>query len=224
MKIVVIHGQNHNGNTYHLTKLLLDEISEKADEIQEFTTNDIKPCIGCFLCVIKDEKLCPQRSVVAPIIAAIEQSDIIVIESPNYCMEMSGQLKTFFDHMAYRWISHRPHPSMRNKIGIAISTTAGVGARGTAKSIARQMFYWGVAKTYCIPFIVSAMNWGEVNPEKKVKITKTVKKTVKKIKKTIPNVKLGIKSRLMFNMMRSAQKKSTWNLVDRKHWEDNKWI
>jgi len=66
-------------------------------------------------------------------------------------MEMSGQLKTFFDHMAYRWISHRPHPSMKNKIGVAISTTAGAGAKG-------------------------------------------------------------------------PQKNSTWNLVDRKHWEDNKWI
>jgi len=224
MKIVVIHGQNHKGSTYQLTKLLIDELSERSDEIQEFQTNDIQACIGCFSCVIKDEELCPQRSAVAPIITAIEQSDIIIIESPNYCMEMSGQLKIFFDHMAYRWISHRPHPSMKNKIGIAVSTTAGVGAKGTAKSIARQMFYWGVAKTYCIPFIISAMNWDEIKIEKKAKITKTVKKTARKIKKTILKVKPGIKSRFMFNIMRSAQKNSTWNPVDRNHWEDNKWI
>ena len=42
------------------------------------------------------------------------------------------------------------------------------------------MFYWGVAKTYCIPFIVSAMNWDEIKVEKKAKITKTVKRTAKK--------------------------------------------
>ena len=99
--------------------------------------------MGCFSCVIKDEELCPQRSVVDPIIMAIEQSDIIITESPNYCMEMSGQLKTFFDHMAYRWISHRPHPSMKNKIGVAISTTAGVGAKGTAKKIPHGIWLTG---------------------------------------------------------------------------------
>lgn len=224
MEIVVIHGQNHKGSTYHLTKLLVDELSEKADEVKEFQTNGIKPCIGCFSCVIKDEKLCPQHSVVAPIITAIEQADIIVIESPNYCMEMSGQLKTFFDHMAYRWISHRPHPYMKNKVGVAISTTAGVGARGTAKSIARQMFYWGVAKTYRIPFTVSAMSWEEIKVEKKAKITKYVKKTARKIEKALPKVKPGIKSGFMFNLMRSSQKNSKWNPVDRKHWEDNGWI
>ena len=46
----------------------------------------------------------------------------------------------------------------------------------------------------------------------------------KKIKKAIRQVKPGIKLRFMFNLMRFSQKNSTWNLVDRKHWEDNKWI
>ena len=167
MEIVVIHGQNHKGNTYHLTKLLTDNFSEKVDSIKEFYTNDIPPCAGCFACVIKGEEFCPHCSIIAPIALAIEKSDVIIINSPNYCMEMSGQLKTFFDHMAYRWISHRPHPSMENKIGVAITTTAGTGARGTAKSIARQMLYWNVAKTYCLPAAVSAMNWDSVKAEKK---------------------------------------------------------
>ena len=223
MKIVVIHGQSHKGSTYRVTRLLMDELSETA-EYKEFTTGEIQPCIGCFSCVVKGEEFCPQRAVVAPIIMAIGEAELILIESPNYCMEMSGQLKTFFDHMAYRWISHRPHPSMKNKIGVAVSTTAGMGAKGTAKSIARQMFYWGVSKTYCLPFAVSAMSWEEVKAEKKSKITKVVKKTAGKIKRKIRKVKPGIKSRFMFQIMRSMQKNSTWNPVDRKHWEENGWI
>jgi hypothetical protein len=36
MKIVVIHGQNHKGSTYHLTKFLTDNLLEKADNIMEW--------------------------------------------------------------------------------------------------------------------------------------------------------------------------------------------
>jgi len=224
MKIVVLHGQNHMGSTYRITKLLLNELAKKTDSVLEFQMNNVKPCVGCFSCFIKDETLCPQYSVVGPIIQAIEQADIIIVESPTYCLEMTGQLKTFFDHMAYRWITHRPHASMKNKIGVAISTTAGIGAKGTAKSIARQMYYWGIAKTYRISFTVSSMSWNEIKAEKKSTIEKAIQKNSKKIMRKIRKVKPGIKSRLMFNMMKSAQKGNQWNPVDRKHWEENGWL
>ncbi|HEY8391580.1 MAG TPA: NAD(P)H-dependent oxidoreductase, partial [Capillibacterium sp.] len=42
---------------------------------------------------------------------------------------MTGQLKTFLDHMGYRWLPHRPHPQMFRKIGLAVSTAAGAGAK-----------------------------------------------------------------------------------------------
>ena len=224
MNIVVIHGQSHKGSTYRLSKLLMDNLLEKSDSAKEFYTNDIPPCIGCFSCITNGEEFCPHYSAIAPIAAAIEKSDVIIVNSPNYCMEMSGQLKTFFDHMAYRWISHRPPPSMKNKIGVAITTTAGTGARGTAKSIARQMFYWNVAKTYCLSFAVSAMNWDSVKTERKSKLERKSKQTAKKIKKTLARVKPGIKSIFMFNIMRSMQKKSTWNQIERDYWENNGWI
>lgn len=224
MKVVVIHGQSHKGSTYHITKLLVDELVKDKCEVLEFQTNDIKPCVGCFSCFIKDEKLCPQRSAVAPIIESIEQSDIIIVESPNYCMGMSGQLKTFFDHMGYRWITHRPHPSMKNKTGVAISTTAGVGASKTTKSIKQQMFWWGVAKIYRISVTVASFNWDEIKHNKKAVIIKRVKKVARKISKTADNVKPGIKWRFLFNLMKAQQKGATWNSIDQKHWKDNGWI
>jgi len=225
MKIVVLHGQNHKGSTWNITKLLLDELREPADSVLEFQANDMKPCIGCFSCILKDEALCPHRSIVGPIMEAIEQADLFIAESPNYCMGMSGQMKTFFDHMAYRWMSHRPHPALQSKIGVAISTTAGIGAGTATKDIARQMFWWGIAKTYRLPFAVAAMNWGEVKDTKKAKIMSRVRKTAKRIKKKAGKAKPGFKSRFIFAMMRAQQKGSmSWNSIDRKHWEENGWI
>ena len=71
----------------------------------------IDDCIGCFQCIIKGEESCPHYDQVSAVMKALEAADVIIIDSPTYVMNVTGQLKTFFDHMAYRWISHRPHPS-----------------------------------------------------------------------------------------------------------------
>ncbi|EKY24452.1 flavodoxin family protein [Clostridium celatum] len=223
VKIVVIHGQHHKGSTWHITKLLLDRLSSTAEDIKEFYTNDIPHCTGCFTCIIKDEHLCPHRNIVGPIIEAIENADVILIESPTYCLSMSGQLKTFFDHMAYRWLIHRPHPSMKNKIAVAISTTAGAGASKVTKDIKRQMFWLCVGKTYRLDFRVLATNWDEVKPDLKEKINKSVTKTSKKIINSYNSVHPSILSKIMFQVMRSIQK-NPWLDVDGEYWIKNNWV
>jgi multimeric flavodoxin WrbA len=224
MKIVVIHGQSHKGSTYHITKLLVDRLAKEDGEVLEFQTNDLRHCTGCFNCIMKGEELCPHKGEIQPIVKAIEEANVIIIESPNYCMEMSGQLKTLFDHMAYRWISHRPHPSMVNKIGVAVSTTAGVGAGGVTKRICKQMFWWGIPKTYRVAQAVAAMSWKEVKPEKKAKIEHKLDKLAKQIEHKTGRVKQGIKYRFLFRLMGKQQKINNWNPVDRNHWLKNGWI
>lgn len=224
MKIVVLHAQKHKGSTWNVTQLLLKELAGNTDTVLEFQTNELSPCIGCFTCIVENEALCPHRAVVGPIIEAIEQADIIIAASPNYCMGVTGQMKMLFDHMGYRWMSHRPHPSMKNKIGVAISTTAGAGAAKVTKSIAQQMFWWGVAKTYRLPFTVAARNWLAVKNDKKAKIAKHVNKTARLIKKSVHTAKHGLKSKLIFYIMKAQQKGASWNSVDRAYWEEAGWL
>ncbi|MDO5520930.1 MAG: NAD(P)H-dependent oxidoreductase [bacterium] len=52
-----------------------------------------------------------------------------MIDSPCYCMGMTGALKSFLDHLAYLWLSHRPHPQMFHKVGVVISCAGGAGAK-----------------------------------------------------------------------------------------------
>ena len=64
-------------------------------------------------------------------------SDVIIIGSPTYVLEMTGHLKHFFDHIFTAWLSHRPEPPMFTKTAVVVSTAAGFGMDGVTKSIAR---------------------------------------------------------------------------------------
>lgn len=146
MKVAVIHGQAHKGSTYNVTRSLLDQLNCEEADIMEFQVNGMGQCMGCFSCILKDEERCPHRAQVEPIILAMEEADVIVVESPNYVMGMTGQLKSFFDHLGYRWMAHRPNGEMRKKIAVAISTTAGSGAKKATKDIATQFMWLAIGK------------------------------------------------------------------------------
>lgn len=226
MKIVVLHGQAHKGSTYNITKLFLEKLSDENTEIIEFFMPRDTPafCIGCFSCFTKGEEKCPHADKVQPIVKEIDKADLLILESPCYIYGMSGQLKTFLDHLAYRWMAHRPHPKMFNKVGLAISTAAGAGTKKVTKSLKDNLFHWGVPKIYCYGKNVGASSWETVKPKKKLKIEKEVEKLSRKNARHVGKVKPGLKTKLMFLIMRIGQKANDWNPTDREYWVENGWL
>ncbi len=224
MKITVIHGQLKKGSTNNTTALFLKYLKDNNTEITEFFTNDLKPCVGCFSCIEKTETKCPHYDDIAEILTSIDNSDIVVAESPCYCMGMSGQLKILFDHFAHRWLPHRPMKSALTKCGVAFSTAAGMGANKTIKAIMEQFKWLGFAEMYGLSFNVSASSWEKVASKKKDLIEKKVKKLAFKIKKRYGRYKQGFSSRLLFFIMKTMQKNNTWNKIDREYWVKQRWI
>ncbi|WP_261854393.1 flavodoxin family protein [Clostridium folliculivorans] len=224
--MVVLHGQMHKGSTYNITKLFLDKLSDKNPEITEFFMPKHTPgfCVGCFNCFTKGEDACPHADTVQPIVKEMEKADLLILESPCYVFGMSGQLKTFLDHMGYRWMPHRPHERMFSKIGLVISTAAGAGTRKVTKDLKNNLFYWGVPKTYCYGKHVGALNWETVKPEKKKQIESEVTKLAEKISREVCNVKPGIKTKVMFKIMKMNQKSNDWNATDKEYWIKKGWI
>jgi multimeric flavodoxin WrbA len=113
MEITIIHGQGHYGSTYHISKLMREQLGGKDATVREYFLPKDGPgfCVGCFNCITKDEKLCPQADKTQEIVESMISSDVIIIDSPTYCMEMTGQLKTLFDHLGYMWLA-RPGKAM----------------------------------------------------------------------------------------------------------------
>lgn len=226
MNITIIHGQAHKGSTYHITDLIKESFAGNDTEIHEYFMIKDTPdfCVGCFKCIQNGEQYCPHADKVQEIVSSMIKSEIIIIDSPTYCFEMTGQLKTLFDHCGYMWMSHRPRKEMFNKVGIAVSTAAGGGSKGVVKSIERQMFWWGIPKVYKMHFNINAMNWDEVSEKNKSKISNIIKTTIQDIKNNLGNVKPNIKTKILFNVMRKMQTGNNWNKTDRNYWDNNNWL
>lgn len=226
MEITVLHGQAHKGSTYHITAMVVEKLTGGNAAVHEYFMPKDTPdfCVGCYQCIQKGEEFCPQADKVQKIVSSMLHSDVIIVDSPAYCMEMTGQLKTLFDHLAYMWMPHRPRKEMFSKIGIVISTTAGAGAGRVTKSIAKQLFYWGVPKVYCMPFSVNASCWAEVPEKIKKKIVQKAEVISHRAKNQTGNVKPNSKTKFFFTMMRNMQKINDWCKPEREYWQKNNWL
>lgn len=226
MEITIIHGQRHHGSTYHSTEMLKSQFTDPDTTIHEFYLPADGPdfCVGCYSCILKGEEHCPHANHVQPIASAMLQSQIIVIDSPTYCMEMTGQLKTLLDHLGYMWLSHRPRGEMFRKIGIVVSTAAGAGTGSVTRSLARQMFWWGIPKVYRLKFNVSAAVWQDVKPEIRQKITRQTAAVASKACRQLDRVQPGLKTRVLFGLMRKMQTSNNWNMTDKNYWQEKRWV
>lgn len=224
MKIVMINGQNHKGSTYHAGKLLIDAITTDKQIKEFFLPRDLNHfCLGCYAC-IEDETKCPYFTEKNIIMQEIEQADLLVFTTPNYCMAPSAPMKAFIDLTFTYWLSHKPRECMFDKRAVVISTTAGAGARAAIKPVARTLAYWGISDIKKFGFTVQAMNWEGVSAEKKVKIKRTLSRQAKILDKNKkPNV--SFKTKLLFNMFSGMQKANMGSSpTERKYWEDKGWI
>lgn len=225
MTITAIHSKN-TGSTRGIATMLLDEIRRIQPDavIHQYVVADFPSCVGCFTCFAKGEQFCPHYESVHPIITAIEGADVVILDSPTYCMGIAGALKNFLDHLGYRWFAHRPHPAMAHKIGVAISTTGSMGARTVTKALKTHFFGWGAAKYYRLSFAVMATKWDDVAEKKKRKIERTVKSTAQKVVQQSGRASRSLYLRLILSVMKIVQKKNNWFPLDKAWWQEQGWI
>lgn len=223
MEITIIHGQMHKGSTYHITEQITNKINTKEAVVHEFyLPKDMPyPCNGCFRCIKEGEQYCPHYEKICKILQSMEDSEVILIDSPTYCFSMTGQLKSLFDHFGFMWLTHRPRERMFHKTGIAISTAAGAGAKKVTRAIKEQFFWMGVSRCYQVPITVGASSWNEVSTKKKNKIEKSTNYIAKKVNK---NKSSSLHLKLLFLLFRLAQKANEWNATDKNYWREKGWL
>ncbi len=78
MKTVIIHGQSHQGSTYHIAHALGEKIGGECREF--FLPRDFDSfCVGCNQCFMESEKKCPHYGAISPITSAMDEADVIIL-------------------------------------------------------------------------------------------------------------------------------------------------
>lgn len=101
-KIVILNGSpRKNGNTANLIKAFTEDAQSAGHSVTEFFLDGmtIHGCKGCF--GGNSNKVCPcvQKDDMARIYPAVKECDVIVLASPLYYWNMSGQLRTAVDRL-----------------------------------------------------------------------------------------------------------------------------
>ncbi len=230
MKVTVIHGNGRRGSTWHAADAVIRALSRRTQtQVTEFFLPRDMPnfCAGCFTCFLRGEEKCPHAATVQPIAGAILAADLVILTSPVYVYDVTGQMKTLLDHLGYLWMPHRPQPEMFKKIALTVVTTAGGGTRRAAGTLRKSLSFWGVRRIYSLGTAVAANGWENVAVKRKAKIERKAEKAAKRIARAVARgdrLPYPPLRRLLFGVMASMQKKNTWGPLDNTHWKKNGWL
>lgn len=140
MKIIIINGSHRKNGA---TALILHEMYQKLKtypnvEIQFYNVADLnlKYCVGCCKCY-KNGK-CIFNDDIEKLSEDIETADGIIIGSPTYASNVSGQIKVLIDrgHFVIEQL-------LFGKYAISVSTYENYGGKDTSKILNRLFCYSG---------------------------------------------------------------------------------
>lgn len=101
-KIVILNGSPHkNGNTSALVREFTKGAKNVGNTVTEFFLDsmNINGCKGCFGGHSSKECPCVQKDDMSKIYPVVKESDVIVLATPLYYWNMSGQIRITIDRL-----------------------------------------------------------------------------------------------------------------------------
>ena len=115
-KIIIIDGgPRATFNTTSMLKKFAEGAGSVSNEIEVKTVRlyglDYKGCMSCMACKIKGKSsnVCKFKDALTPILEEIAQTDGLVLGSPNYFGEITGQMRAFLERLAFPWLSYNDY-------------------------------------------------------------------------------------------------------------------
>lgn len=142
-------------------------------------------------------------------------------------MHVPGAIKVFLDHMAFRWIPHKPHKAMFSKRAVIISQCLGTGAKSAAKDIKDSLSWWEISNIKV--FTVSLMSnivWNNLPLKKITKKINKLSRNIAKVEFSKP-AHTSFKTKLKFYMCKMIQEsvgKRQIETLDLKYWTEQGWL
>ncbi len=115
-KIIIIDGGPRKAmNTALMLQAFAQGAASVSDEIEVSTVRlygmDYKGCMSCLACKIKDKasNVCRFKDALTPVLEQIAQADGLVLGSPIYFGDVTGQMRTFLERLAFPWLSYNDY-------------------------------------------------------------------------------------------------------------------
>lgn len=222
MRIVIIHGQSHEGSTWLAARTLARRV---GGEIREFfLPRDFdKPCQGCYACFKAELSACPHYKELAPLEKAMLEADLLILASPVYVYHATGAMMSFLDHFGTWWVIHRPMPEMSRKQAVVVATAAGGSIKSTMKDMADSLEMWGVRRVYRLGFGVQATKPEEIPAGIRRAIDRRTARLARRIQKNAGKRGCNVRAKGWFTLMRLAHKLAAPMEPDYGYWERQGW-
>ena len=115
-RIVIIDGgPRRNMNTAQMLSKFAEGVKSVDSNIEVKTVRlydlDYKGCMSCLACKLKDKatNVCRFKDALTPVLEDIAQSDGLVLGSPIYFGDVTGQMRAFLERMAFPWLSYNDY-------------------------------------------------------------------------------------------------------------------
>jgi len=112
MKLIALCGSaRKHGNTSKMLGKVIEGANSVGAETEFVNLFDLnyKDCIGCCSCKLINSKSfghCVVNDDLKPILGRIEESDAIVLGSPIYYGNLSGQMRSFTDRLLFQYLDY----------------------------------------------------------------------------------------------------------------------
>lgn len=222
MNVAVINGTEKKGVTWAMKESFLRGLGDDV-EVAEFRLPSDGPgfCTGCVRCIAEDESACSDAHAVAPIAHALDTADLIILAAPVYVYHTTGAMKTLLDHLAFRWMPHRPEAAMFRKRAVIITQCAGMGTRTAARDLKDSLAWWGISDIHVVAAATGLKGGKAAGMRKAQREGQRMRGRLSRP----PRVSLATKMR--FAACRMLQKHLAGQGLqssDRRYWEERGWL
>jgi len=115
-KIMIIDGgPRRNFNTASMLQKFAEGASSVGSDIEVKTVRlyglDYKGCMSCMACKIKGKasNVCKFKDALTPVLEEIAEADGLVLGSPIYFGDVTGQMRAFLERLAFPWLSYNDY-------------------------------------------------------------------------------------------------------------------
>lgn len=115
-KIIIIDGgPRKTFNTASMLKSFAEGAASVSEEVEVKTVRlydlDYKGCISCLGCKLKGRvsNICRFKDALTPVLEEIATADGLVLGSPIYFGDITGQMRSFLERLTFPWLSYNDY-------------------------------------------------------------------------------------------------------------------